>query len=146
MLRNLLLICALIAAPAPAFAVCHLVVHNFIPHTTSTEFIPFTNHLNPGSTEGNSDRWATSVDTIFSNLSVWTTTAPGSGKTWTLTLRIDASDETLTCVISNTETTCDDFVNEPTISAGALMTMSVVPSGTPTASALMLVSMCMEEA
>ncbi len=61
-------------------------------------------------------------------------TAPGSGKSWTLTLNINGSDTTVVATISNTATEATWSGTPVSFSAGDTITIKAVPSGTPTGS------------
>lgn len=57
--------------------------------------------------------------------------APGSGKSYTITLRINGVDTALTCTIANTDTTGSDTTHQVTVAPGDEVSLSGVPSGTP---------------
>lgn len=65
------------------------------------------------------------------NLHVKLTVAPGAGKSWTFTLRLNGAATLITFAISNLETTGEDTVNEVAISPGDRLSLECVPSGTP---------------
>jgi hypothetical protein len=67
---------------------------------------------------------------IISKLYAQITTASGSGKSWTVTLTDGAN--TLSAILSNA-TTGNSGAGTLTVAAGDLISLSVVPSGTPTA-------------
>lgn len=58
-------------------------------------------------------------------------TTPGSGKSYAFTLRQNGSDTSLTCTISDSSTTCSDTSNTVSLSAHDTLTVSVVPTNTP---------------
>lgn len=58
--------------------------------------------------------------------------SPGSGKSFTFTVRINGADSNLSCAVSDTGTTCNDTCGDCTLSAGDLVSIKSVPSGTPT--------------
>lgn len=61
--------------------------------------------------------------------------APGSGKSYAFTVRKNAGATSLTCTVSDANTTCSDTntSNYPSIVAGDLIAIEAVASGTPTA-------------
>ncbi len=58
---------------------------------------------------------------------------PGAGKSYAVTLRKNGSDTGVTCTVADTNTTCGDLINSSTFAAGDFVSVSIVPSGTPTA-------------
>lgn len=63
-------------------------------------------------------------------------TAPGAGKSWTITMTTNGSDSTITCAISGTNRTCNDVTHSSATIRGDQVVWKVVPSGTPTTSTL----------
>lgn len=59
------------------------------------------------------------------------TTAPGVGKSWKFTLRKNGVDTTLFLTISGTSTSASDYQSSISFSAGDLISISAVPTGTP---------------
>lgn len=80
--------------------------------------------------EGNKIQIVTRSGTI-KNLHILLDTAPGAGKSRTFTLRVNEADTTLTCTISDDETTGNDTSHEVTVSASDRVTLKCNPSGTP---------------
>ena len=73
----------------------------------------------------------------LSNFKVAVRTAPGSGKSWTFTIRKAASgatmvDTDLSVTISGTATLSSLDTDEVTVAAGERVTIAATPSGTPT--------------
>ena len=64
---------------------------------------------------------------------VVTIPAPGAGKSYAFTLRVNGVDSSLTCTISDANTTARDTTNSVSVTAGDLVTLKCVPSGTPAA-------------
>lgn len=62
--------------------------------------------------------------------------APTTGKSWAMTVQAAGSNTTLTATISDSATTASNTANAPTATAGQIIEMSSVPSGTPTSAAL----------
>lgn len=60
-------------------------------------------------------------------------TQPGSGKSWTITVRDNASNTAVTTSIANTNTTANDTSNSATSTANALLGINVVGVSTPSA-------------
>lgn len=64
-------------------------------------------------------------------LQVQVAIAPGIGKNWALTLMVNGSASSLTCTISDTNTTASDVSNTVSLSAGDLISIRSVPTGLP---------------
>jgi hypothetical protein len=115
----------------------HLTVN---PGTGATNFtIPFHSSASNG-TEAE-ETVECPIATTISQLQVVVGAAPGVGKSWTITLRKNGGDQTLTCTISDNATSASDTSNSVSVAVGDTLTMKVVPSGTPTASGGMWMSM-----
>jgi hypothetical protein len=92
-------------------------------------------------TSGNGDSVETNVTMpvkgpgTISNLRVDVNGAPGAGKSWTFTVRKNATTDTaVTCTITGgTATACSDSSNTASFSAGDTIDLKVTPSGGPAA-------------
>lgn len=74
------------------------------------------------------------VEGTFSNFVVVLDTAPGIGKSWTITVYKGGVSTGIVVTISGTATTGRDIANTfVTTGAGEFLTMKIVPSGTPAA-------------
>lgn len=73
---------------------------------------------------------AGTLDRLYVNLS----TAPTAGKSYAFTLRNNTANTALTTTVSDASTSNSDLTHSVSISAGDLLAISIVPSGTPTAS------------
>lgn len=71
---------------------------------------------------------------VISNLAVNVATAPGSGKSWAMTVYKNGSATALTCTISDTNTQAQDATHNFSVVAGDRLTIQSTPSGTPTGS------------
>jgi hypothetical protein len=71
---------------------------------------------------------------VFRNLSARVTTAPGSGVTWTFTLRINGADTALTFTIAGTATSGSYTGGDVAVAEGDLVTLAVTVSGGTAAS------------
>jgi hypothetical protein len=94
--------------------------------------------INEDSTEENLDNCSLLPTALTCrNLLVTLNTAPGAGKSWTVTLRSGTpgsmNDTALTCAVMDTATTCNDTTQTASIPAGNVVIWSVTASGTPTA-------------
>lgn len=69
------------------------------------------------------------------------TTSPGVGKSWTLMLRVNSANTTLTCAISDTNTTANDTSHSVTTSDFDLLDWAITPAGTPSANNGIRISM-----
>lgn len=70
---------------------------------------------------------------VISKLYVELNGSPGVGKSYAFKLLKAGSGQTLTCTVSDAATTCNDTSNSFSVSAGDLVAMEIVPTGTPTA-------------
>lgn len=59
--------------------------------------------------------------------------APGVGKSYTFTIRVNGNDTTLAVTIAGTDLEEEDTVHTATIKKGDYATLKVTPSGTPSA-------------
>jgi len=59
--------------------------------------------------------------------------APGVGKSYTFTLRLNGEDTSLACTVSDEDTAGSDVVHEVAVVAGDLVTLKCVAADTPTA-------------
>ena len=102
------------------------------PSTSTTNY---SNILQPSATSATEadELVEAALATTVSKLVVTLGVAPGSGKSWTFTLRKNGADTGLTCTISDTATTASDLVNTVSYAVGDTLTLKIVPSGTPTA-------------
>jgi len=73
------------------------------------------------------------LDGYLSKLYVQLSGIPGAGKSYTITVRKNGADTALTIPVADSATTNEDLFNRIAVSAGDLIAVSVVPSGTPTA-------------
>ena len=62
-------------------------------------------------------------------------TAPGSGKSYALTVRDDSADTSLVATVTNTNTTADSSSNTHDVTDISLVNLKIVPSGTPASNA-----------
>lgn len=77
------------------------------------------------------------ISGVLKNLYVLVATAPGSGKSWTVTLRVNGADTALSATISgNLSTSASNTSDEISINAGDLLTIKVVGTSSPTTSNL----------
>lgn len=67
----------------------------------------------------------------ISSLYVKLGTAPGAGKSRAFTLMVNGSPSTLTCTVSDANTTANDTTHSVTVAAGDRVTIKSVPTGTP---------------
>lgn len=73
---------------------------------------------------------------IIEGLYVVANTAPGSGKSYTLTIQKNGADTSVTCTISDLSTSCSDSTHAVLMSAADTYSIKSVPSGTPSSSRL----------
>jgi len=85
----------------------------------------------PSTTE-NDQRQVCPTSGKIKNLYVKLNEAPGSGNSFTFTLRVDGVNSDLTVTISDDATTGNDTVHEISVSAEDILTMEIVPFSSPT--------------
>ena len=75
------------------------------------------------------------IETVFEDLNFCVDTAPGSGKSYTMTFRDDGADTSITCAISGgSDKCCNDGVNTATVAQASDIAIKIIPSGTPATS------------
>lgn len=85
----------------------------------------------------NQTQFVIPVAGIIRNMYVLLSTNPGGGKSYAITLRDNAVDTLLTCTVSGASaTSCQDMAHPISVAAGDLISISSVPSGTPTAASI----------
>lgn len=149
MIRLVLLVAFLVIGGAiPAGAVCAVVSAFVNPIETGVIYYDLLTHSAPSNNEANENGWLPPIDMIASNISAKVDVAPGSGKSWIITLRADLADlsPSLTCTIADLETTCENLSTETTLAALSETTIEVEGINTPAASAEILLSLCVEPA
>lgn len=70
---------------------------------------------------------------VLKNFTFTVQTAPGAGKSWTITLRKNGSDTAAVLTLADTNTTVTYTASDISVSAGDLFTLRSDPSGTPAA-------------
>ena len=102
---------------------------------SATRFVPlFFSNVN--ATENVVDQVMAIAGTL-ANFYVRLDGSPGGATSYTLTVRKNGTDTTLTCVISGSAIACSDTTNSVSFSAGDLISVKSVPSATnPTARAM----------
>lgn len=96
---------------------------------TSTTYVPFGGGFLSSTTEANVDVPAPFAAQI-NNLYVQVSAPPGTGNSFTFTLRDNSTSQALTCLIANQVTSCNDTTHAFTPAAGDLLDWQIVPSGT----------------
>ena len=72
------------------------------------------------------------VGGTLSQFTVRVVTTPSAGTSWTFTVRLAGANTAVTCNIPNGSTSCTDSTHSVAVSAGALISIGVVPTGSPT--------------
>lgn len=67
----------------------------------------------------------------FNNLRVKFNTAPGVGKNYVITLRVNGVDSAITVTLSDANTTVADTTHSVSVVAGDLVNFTITPTGTP---------------
>lgn len=104
------------------------------PSTTATNYIFMhaTNISTWSATESSRTGIIPHALTL-SSLQVSLTGAPGGTASWTFTVRKNGADTTLTCTITGSATTGNDFKDNVSFAAGDTIDLEVIPSGSPAA-------------
>lgn len=97
--------------------------------TAGTRYAPPGGGGIPSSTEADSQVKAPNATTI-SNFQVTVSVAPGAGNSYAFTWRKAGADQTTTCTIADTATTCTDTSNTFTAAQGDLLDVKIVSAGT----------------
>ena len=126
---------------------CPNVVAVALDPTTAdpTQFVNLIDSTS-GTTEADDDAYIAPVDIIAHSLRVLSPTAPGAGKDpWTVVLRDDAANTSLTCIIDEANTSCTDMTDIVSIAAGSKLAVSVSAAGSdaaPTDTTELAISFC----
>lgn len=110
------------------------------PSNTTTQY---TNPLGHGATFDTEASQSMIVATggSFSNLRAVLAAAPGVGKSWTITLRVNGSSSALTVAISGASTDVSDIAHSVSVSPGDVIALQFTPAGTPAVGSLPSVSL-----
>lgn len=74
------------------------------------------------------------ISGTFKNLYIKLSGSPGSAKSYTFTLMKNGVAQAVTCAVSgSTDTSASDIANSFSVSSGDLVSLKIVPSGTPSA-------------
>jgi hypothetical protein len=97
-----------------------------------TNYVPV---FNAGVSEFENENWQRMpVSGNISNFYVVLDVSPGSGKSYTFVVRKNGVDTSITCTISDTNTTGSDLTHSVSFTAGDYISICVIPSaGSPTA-------------
>lgn len=100
------------------------------PNSAGTLYIPVGGSTAANATEG-AVQIPLAASGTASSLYVSTFAAPGSGNSYTFTLRVAGASTSITCEISGASaTSCNDTTHTATVTAGQLVDISVVTVGT----------------
>jgi hypothetical protein len=127
---------SLMAAPARNGMVYWFPIYQTVqPIVSATSYNSFTNGLTAWDSvestnlnvAGGAGPWT------YDAWSITLANAPGAGKSWTFTLRVNETDTALTVTISDAATTRSDLIHSVTIKPGDRFGIKCVPSGAPMA-------------
>jgi hypothetical protein len=76
------------------------------------------------------------ADGVIRNLDMHVASAPGSGKSWTFTIRLNGADTALTCTISDLAITARFTGADVTVAVGDVICLKHTSSGTPSGAAV----------
>lgn len=101
------------------------------PSTLATEYC---SPMGNGSTFGTeaAQSMVVAAAGIFRNLRIVLSAAPGTGNSWTITLRVNGSGSALTLTFSNTDTDLEITGTDVSVSAGDRISLEFVPASGPT--------------
>lgn len=103
----------------------------FTFNTSSTQYgYPNATGVNISTTLNTREMIVSHAMTIR-KLNVWITTAPGSTKSWAITVLVNGSPSALTCTIANSATSAQDTTHDVSLSAGDRITIEIVPTNAP---------------
>lgn len=110
----------------------NLIANN--PSTTATSFAPIVGYggFAPIATESDAS-CVVPVAGTFKSVAYMTRTAPGAGKSYTITLRVNGADSALTFTNSGASIAAS-VTTDVAVSAGDVVSWKFVPSGTPSVS------------
>lgn len=113
---------------------------NGLTLTANTYFAPIGGGGIPQTTEANVDVPSPSATTI-TNLQVGVSAAPGTGNSYTITLRDGGVSEAVTCTISGASaTSCSDLTHSFNVAQGDLIDWQIVSAGTIAATPTLTIS------
>lgn len=87
----------------------------------------------PAGTETITQTCISPIAGTLKNLYVEFETAPTSGKSWTVTVRVNGADTSITCSVADTDVAGNDASNTAAVAVGDEVSISVVPVDSPTA-------------
>lgn len=100
--------------------------------STSNIFAPLMGGLNSGETTESNVYQIIPTNGKIKNFYIRSNgVTPGAGKNYTYTLRVNGVDTALVNVLADDNTTSNDTVHEISVNAGDYVSISVVPSGSP---------------
>lgn len=114
-------------------------ITNGSPSTSATNYVPLMSVLSSTPTATETARFNVSPASFtLKNLYISLNAAPGTGKSYTFKIRKNQVDTGISITISDSATSGSDLVDTVSIAAGDKLTLSMTPSGTPTAPTLIL--------
>lgn len=136
MIRKLLI--GLFFGGSFCFAGTPQIIFSGTPNNTNTTLNEFSGIMGADQTAYNqNENVVVQVDPgggTWSNLNVKLNGAPGAAKSYQFLFRTNFSSANITCTISGTSaTTCSDVSDSSTTVAGDLVSIEIIPTGTPTA-------------
>jgi hypothetical protein len=146
MIRAAIIAALLALVSWQASAECNTFAFEQNPDETNAQYENLVDHTN-STTESAENYFMAPVALEAKNLWVTVDVAPGTSNTWIITLISDATGTSLTCTITNAETSCTDEANTPSIAAGEFLTVEIDPDATaPDAASIIRVGFCLYEA
>jgi Collagen triple helix repeat (20 copies) len=123
---------------AAGAAAASMLVGSWIPESTSgTDLAPPLGSREDapsvanGATDADVAALSAAADAVGRELAVGVKTAPGTGRSWAVTLRVNGADTPLTCTIAGDATSCDSGAATVAIAKKSTMSFKIEPSGTP---------------
>jgi hypothetical protein len=84
-----------------------------------------------GTTDADVAALSSAADAVGRDLAIGLATAPGTGNSWAVTLRINGADTPLTCTIAGDATSCDSGGATVAVPKKSSLSFKIEPSGTP---------------
>jgi len=109
-----------------------LLFRSGINTTQNTYFIPGSNSNDSTTESGSSVIFPTSGTLSNFYLQTYSGGTPGAGKSVTFAIRVNSATSTVTCTMSDSDTTCSDTSNSVSVAKGDRVSIVAAPTGTPT--------------
>ena len=99
------------------------------PNNAATSYIGVTASGASTATTTQASTWPSAG--VIDGLICQVNTAPGTGNSWAMRIRVNAVDSAVTCTITDTADQCEDLTNAVSVARGARVGYSLVPTSAP---------------